>query len=59
MFKRSLYCSNCNRKIEDEEEIYANMAVPKHSVMIEIKAYLKKKSTIYCLDCFEKKTHGS
>ncbi|WP_438313156.1 Fe3+ hydroxamate ABC transporter substrate-binding protein [Sporosarcina sp. FA9] len=53
MFKRKLYCTNCNREIEDDEEIYAKMKVPKHSIMVEIKAYLKKKSEIFCTACFE------
>lgn len=55
MFKRKLYCSNCNREVQDGEEIYAKMKAPKHSIMVEIKAYLKKESEIICADCFEKK----
>lgn len=54
MFKRMLYCSNCNREVQDGEEIYAKMKAPKHSIMVEIKAYLKKESEIFCADCFEK-----
>ena len=54
MLKRKLYCSNCNREVQDGEEIHAKMKVPKHSIMVEIKAYLKKKSEILCADCFDK-----
>ncbi|MCZ2257756.1 Fe3+ hydroxamate ABC transporter substrate-binding protein [Sporosarcina sp. G11-34] len=53
MLKRKLYCSNCNREVQDGEEIYAKMKAPKHSV-VEIKAYLKKESEIFCADCFDK-----
>lgn len=53
MFKRKLYCSNCNREIQDGEEIYAKMKAPKHIIMVEIKAYLKKESEIFCIDCFK------
>lgn len=53
LFKRKLYCTNCSKEFEDDEGIYAKMKAPKHSIMVEIKAYLKKKSEIYCTDCFE------
>lgn len=43
MFKRTLYCSFCNREVRDREEIFAKMKAPKHSIMVEIKSYLKKK----------------
>lgn len=43
MFKRTLYCFNCDREIQDGEEIYAKMKAPKNTIMVEIKAYLKKK----------------
>ncbi|SIT76161.1 hypothetical protein SAMN05428946_1229 [Edaphobacillus lindanitolerans] len=54
MFKRTLYCSNCNREIRDGEEIFAKMKAPKHIIMVEIKAYLKKESEIFCTDCISK-----
>lgn len=53
MFKRRLYCANCNREIQDGEEIYAKMKAPAHTVMVEIKAYLKKESEIFCRGCFD------
>jgi hypothetical protein len=40
MFERKLYCTTCGREIEDDEEIYAKMAAPKHKINVEIKAYL-------------------
>lgn len=54
VFKRTLYCSNCNREIQDGEEIYAKMKAPKNTIMVEIKAYLKKESEIFCTDCMDK-----
>ncbi|NEU31321.1 Fe3+ hydroxamate ABC transporter substrate-binding protein [bacterium LRH843] len=54
MLKRKLYCSNCNREIQDGEEICAKMKAPKHSIMVEIKTYLKKESEIFCTDCIDK-----
>ncbi|MGG3963974.1 Fe3+ hydroxamate ABC transporter substrate-binding protein [Heyndrickxia faecalis] len=54
MIKRALYCSNCGREIEDGEEIYAKMKAPKNTIMVEIKAYLKKNSEIFCKDCYKK-----
>jgi len=54
MFKRKLYCSNCNREVQDGEEIYAKMKAPKNTIMVEIKAYLKKESEIFCTDCLDK-----
>lgn len=54
MIKRTLYCSVCGREVEDGEEIYAKMKAPKHIVMVEIKAFLKKNSEIICEDCYKK-----
>lgn len=53
MFKRKLYCSECNREVQPGEEIYAKMKVPQYAGMVEIKAYLKKESEILCKDCIE------
>jgi hypothetical protein len=36
LFKRKLYCSNCNREVQAGEEIYAKMKVPKSAGMVEI-----------------------
>jgi len=57
MFKRTLYCSNCDREVQDGEEIYAKMKVPKNTLMVEIKAYLKKESEIFCTDCMDQKSN--
>lgn len=54
MIKRTLYCSVCGREVKDDEEIYAKMKAPENVAMVEIKAYLKKKSEIICIDCYEK-----
>ncbi|MFJ7969892.1 Fe3+ hydroxamate ABC transporter substrate-binding protein [Psychrobacillus sp. NPDC096389] len=54
MFKRTLYCFNCNREVQGGEEIYAKMKAPKNTIMVEIKAYLKKESEIFCADCMDK-----
>lgn len=54
MFKRTLYCSICNREVLEGEEIYAKMKAPKHSIMVEIKSYLKKESMIFCTNCINK-----
>lgn len=54
MIKRTLYCSVCEREVEDGEEIYAKMKVPAKTAMVEIKAYLKKNSDIICNDCYKK-----
>lgn len=51
MFKRKLYCSNCNREIQGGEEINAKMKAPEKIIMVEIKAYLKKNSKIICKNC--------
>lgn len=53
LFKRKLYCSECNREVQPGEEIYAKMKVPQYAGMVEIKAYLKKESEILCKDCIE------
>lgn len=53
MFKRKLYCANCNKEIFGGEPIFAKMPAPKKIVMVEIKAYLKKNSTIFCQACFD------
>ena len=53
MFKRKLYCANCNKEIIGGESIFAKMPAPKNIVMVEIKAYLKKNSTIFCQACFD------
>ncbi|ARF12797.1 hypothetical protein [Sporosarcina ureae] len=53
MFKRTLYCSTSNREILDGEEIYAKMKAPKNSMVVEIKAYLKKESDIFCSNCMD------
>lgn len=55
MFKRKLYCSNCNREVRSGEEIYAKMKVPEYAGMVEIKAYLKNESKIICVDCSKRK----
>ncbi|UOQ83607.1 Fe3+ hydroxamate ABC transporter substrate-binding protein [Gracilibacillus salinarum] len=54
MLERKLYCSDCNKEIEAGEDIYAKMKAPKHKIMVEIKAYLKKESDILCQECFGK-----
>ncbi|WP_144034783.1 Fe3+ hydroxamate ABC transporter substrate-binding protein [Sporosarcina sp. P18a] len=51
MFKRTLYCSTCNREVKPGEEIYVKMKVPQYVGIVEIKAYLKNESRIYCTDC--------
>ncbi|WP_020008115.1 hypothetical protein [Salinicoccus albus] len=53
MFKRKLYCSNCNREIQGGEEINAKMKAPEKIIMVEIKAYLKKNSKIICKNCID------
>lgn len=55
MFKRRLYCSDCNREVQPGEEIYARMKVPQIAGMVEIKAYLKNESEIFCADCSKQK----
>lgn len=50
--KRPLYCANCDKEITGGETIFAKMPAPKNIVMVEIKAYLKKNSTIFCESCF-------
>ena len=55
MFKRKLYCSNCNREVHAGEEIIVKMKVPAYAGMVEIKAYLKKESEILCADCSKEK----
>lgn len=51
MFKRELVCSVCGREVKVGEAIYAKMTVPKRTIMVEIKAYLQKKSDIICPEC--------
>ncbi|WP_227677424.1 Fe3+ hydroxamate ABC transporter substrate-binding protein [Psychrobacter ciconiae] len=53
MIKRPLYCANCGREVSDGETIFAKMTAPKNIVMVEIKAYLKKNSIIFCEACFK------
>ncbi len=55
MFKRKLCCANCNKEIVGGEPIFAEMLAPKSIVMVEIKAYLKKNSTIFCQACLDSK----
>ena len=55
LFKRKLYCSNCNREVRAGEKIYAKMKVPEYAGMVEIKAYLKNESEIICIDCSKQK----
>lgn len=50
--KRPLYCANCHKEVESGETIFAKMPAPKTIVMVEIKAYLKKNSSIFCEACF-------
>ncbi|MEK3890200.1 Fe3+ hydroxamate ABC transporter substrate-binding protein [Bacillus sp. FSL K6-3431] len=52
MFKKAI-CSRCEREIQESEEVYAKLNYPKHKVMVEIKAFLQKKSEIICKDCFK------
>ncbi|WP_199171294.1 hypothetical protein [Sporosarcina sp. P18a] len=50
MLKRTLYCATCDREILDGEEIYAKMKAPKNSMMVEIKAYLKKRKYYFLFE---------
>ncbi len=51
--KRPLYCANCGKEVNGGETIFAKMPAPENIVMVEIKAYLKKNSTIFCEACFK------
>lgn len=51
--KRPLYCANCGKEVVADETIFTKMPAPKNIVMVEIKAYLKKNSTIFCEVCFK------
>ena len=52
MNKRAV-CSQCGIEIKDNEEIYAKMNYPKSKTMVEIKAYLQKKTEITCKKCLK------
>lgn len=53
IIKRPLYCANCGKEVSGGETIFAKMPAPTNIVMVEIKAYLKKNSTIFCESCFK------
>lgn len=56
LIKRPLHCANCGRELSGGETMFAKMSAPKNIVMVEIKAYLKKHSTIFCESCFKKES---
>ncbi|MET3576322.1 hypothetical protein ACFFIY_00720 [Bhargavaea ullalensis] len=57
VFRRSVHCTNCSREIRDGEEITAMMTPPDVNTMVEIRAYLNKKSRVLCNDCADPEKH--
>ncbi|WP_040228498.1 hypothetical protein [Bhargavaea cecembensis] len=50
-YKRPIVCADCGREIRDGEEVTAVLTPPKMNTMVEIRAYLQKKSRVFCADC--------
>ncbi|APH05669.1 Fe3+ hydroxamate ABC transporter substrate-binding protein [Bacillus weihaiensis] len=51
MFNEKPKCSNCNKEIKNEEEVYIKLKWPKRRGFTEIKAFLRNEGSFICEEC--------
>nr|WP_251009420.1 Fe3+ hydroxamate ABC transporter substrate-binding protein [Bacillus sp. ISL-39] len=54
MFKITARCSECEKEIQANEEIYVKMRYPEKKGMTEIKAFIQYQGKIICEECNNK-----
>ena len=54
MFKIMPRCSECEKEIQPNEEIYVKMRYPERKGMTEIKAFIQYEGKIICKVCNHK-----